>query len=238
MDNQITTNNVNPQIKKLENNLSLAQQLKIIEQLLAQGEIGEKSLIDYLIHRRIINKQQITLLDGIIFEKLYNTNYDHIQVQLTKYFNKGIIQLSNNLMLDYQPLQDLLIKQQFQEADKLTQKYLCKLAGLETRKTRTWLYFTDIAIIPSEDLLNIDLLWNTYSRGKFGFSVQRKIWINNKCQWNKFWQTIGWTKKDIPCRYPGEFIWTIDAPKGHLPLFNQLRGVQVLSALFNHIVWQ
>ena len=77
-----------------------------------------------------------------------------------------------------------------------------------------------------------------YSRGKFGFSIQRKIWLTHQCKWNLFWQTIGWTKQDIPCRYPTEFIWTIDAPKGHLPLFNQLRGVQVLSALFNHIVWQ
>nr|YP_009300428.1 hypothetical protein BI106_gp180 [Campylaephora sungminbooi]AKU47347.1 hypothetical protein [Campylaephora sungminbooi]ALN11794.1 hypothetical protein 238 [Campylaephora sungminbooi] len=238
MDNQITTNNIDRQIKKLEGNLSAEQQIILIEQLCAEGEIGEKSLINYLINRRIINKQKIHLLDGLIFEKLYNTKNHEIMIQLNQNFKQGIIQLSNTLTFNYQPLQELLIKQNFQEADKLTQQYLCKLAGLDTDKTRTWLYFTDISIIPSEDLLSLDLLWQTYSRGKFGFSVQRRIWITHQCKWNIFWQTIGWTKQNIPCRYPKEFIWTLDAPKGHLPLFNQLRGVQVLSALFNHIVWQ
>nr|YP_010865360.1 hypothetical protein QQR83_pgp014 [Campylaephora boydenii]WGT74100.1 hypothetical protein [Campylaephora boydenii] len=238
MDNQIRTQNIDRQIKKLEENLSAEKQIILIEQLCAEGAIGEKSLINYLINRRILNKQKIKLLDGLIFEKLYNTKNHEIMIKLGQHFKHGIIQLNNELTFNYQPLQDLLIKQNFQEADKLTQQYLCKLAGLETDKTRQWLYFTDISIIPSEDLLNIDLLWQIYSRGKFGFSVQRKIWIANKCKWNIFWQTIGWTKQNIPCRYPKEFIWTLNAPKGHLPLFNQLRGVQVLSALFNHIVWQ
>ena len=238
MENQITQNNIDQQIKKLEDNISLAQQIKLIEKLSAENEIGEQSLINYLINRRIIKKQKIALLDGLIFEKLYNTKNDSIMLQLQKYFNQGIIQLNNNLSFNYQPLQELLIQHKFQEADQLTQQYLCKLAGLNIQNKRTWLYFTDIAMIPAEDLLNIDLLWHIYSRGKFGFSVQRNIWIRHKCKWNILWKTIGWTKKDIPCRYPTEFIWTIDAPEGHLPLFNQLRGVQVLSALFNHIVWQ
>ena len=234
----MTTNYIDTQIKKLEDNLSLTQKLKLVEQLCSEGIIGEKKLINYLIHRRITTKQKISLLDGIIFEKLYNTGNNNILIILKKYFRQGIIECNNNLTFNYQSLQDLLIDQKFQEADTLTQIYLCKLAGLNIEKTRKWLYFTDIAIIPSEDLLHIDLLWQIYSRGKFGFSVQRQIWITNKCKWNIFWQTIGWTKKDIPCRYPKEFIWTIDAPKGHLPLFNQLRGVQVLYALFNHIAWQ
>jgi hypothetical protein len=238
MNNQKTAKNVDKQIKQLEESKSIEKKLKIIEELCLEGEIGEQNLLNYLIHRRIITKQKILLIDGLIFEKLYNTKHKEIFIKLKKYFNKGIIKLNNDLTLNYQPLQDLLINQNFQEADKLTQQYLCRLAGLNTETTRQWLYFTDIAVIPSEDLLNIDLLWQIYSRGKFGFSIQRQIWMQNNCKWKIFWETIGWTKKDNPCRYPNEFIWTVEAPQGHLPLFNQLRGRQVLSALFNHIVWQ
>ena len=163
-----------------------------------------------------------------------------IITKLKQHFNQGIIKLSHDLTLNYQPLQELLIKQNFQEADTLTQQYLCILAGLNTKtnNTRKWLYFTDINVIPSEDLLHIDLLWQIYSRGKFGLSIQRQIWMKDGCKWKIFWHNIGWTKNNIPCRYPQEFIWTLDAPQGHLPLFNQLRGKQVLSAIFNHTVWQ
>ena len=210
----------------------------IRDRLCSEGEIGEQGLLDYLIDRRIKTEKKIILLDGLIFEQLYNSKHKHITTQLHRNFSQGIIKLSNDLNFNYQPLQKLLIDKKFEEADKLTQNYLCQLAGLDTVKIRNWLYFTDIAIIPSEDLFHIDLLWQIYSRGKFGFSIQRQIWIQTNCKWNIFWKTIGWTKKDVPCRYPEEFTWTLDAPRGHLPLFNQLRGMQVLSALFDHIVWQ
>lgn len=238
MNNEITITNIEKQIKQLEEKNSISQKLKIIEKLCAIGKLGEDKLLNYLIDRRITTKQKILLLDGLIFERLYHTQYQEILMKLKKHFQKGILELNNDLTLNYQPLQELLINQDFQEADKLTQNYLCKLAGLNEETKRGWLYFTDIAMIPAKDLINIDLLWQIYSRGKFGFSIQRQIWINNECKWNKFWQTIGWTKKNIPCRYPSEFMWTLEAPKGHLPLFNQLRGIQVISALFDHIVWQ
>nr|YP_009297053.1 hypothetical protein Ceram_120 [Ceramium japonicum]AOM66396.1 hypothetical protein Ceram_120 [Ceramium japonicum] len=240
MNNQQTIKNIEIQIKQLEKNTSTNKRLKLIEELCSSGKKGEQSLLNYLIDRRIINEKKILLIDGLIFEKLYKTKNQDIITKLKQYFSKGIIKLNNNLTLNYQPLQDLLINQNFQEADKLTQEYLCTLAGLNTNieSTRKWLYFTDIDMIPSEDLLHIDLLWQIYSRGKFGFSIQRKIWMKNSCKWKIFWHNIGWIKNDIPCRYPKEFIWTIDAPQGHLPLFNQLRGKQVLCAIFNHIVWQ
>lgn len=238
MDKQQIIKNIDQQIKKIEESKSITKTLQLIEELCSEGESGEQSLLNYLIHRRITINDKILLIDGIIFEKLYQTKYKNITIKLNKHFDQGLIDLNDNLTYNYQPLQNLLIKQNFQEADKLTQQYLCKLAGLDHNSNRKWLYFTDIAIIPSADLLNIDLLWQIYSRGKFGFSIQRQIWMNNNRNWKIFWEKIGWTKKEIPCRYPLEFIWTLDAPAGHLPLFNQLRGMQVLSALFNHIIWQ
>ncbi len=239
MNNTIyNSTNIDNTIDKLETNISISQLIKIINTLYNQGYEGEEKLLNFLINRRIIQKKTIIILDGLIFKLLYKTENKNIKYKLQQYFKNGIVNLKQDSKINYQPLQDLLIQNKFQEADKITQQYLCTLAGLDSTNKRKWLYFTDIPLIPSEDLLIIDLLWKIYSQGKFGFSIQRKIWLSNNCKWTRLWQQIGWTNNSIPCRYPEEFIWTLDAPSGHLPLFNQLRGIQVLSSLFEHIVWQ
>nr|QCI09041.1 hypothetical protein [Inkyuleea mariana] len=224
-------------IEKLEEIASIKKQLELISQIIQEGTIGEEALLNLLINRRIIRKTTLMILDGCLFEALILINHKIIKEKLSQFFPNGIIELKSSLSLNYQPLQKLLIEKQFQEADQLTQIYLCKLAGLEQNCIRNWLYFTDIALLPSEDLYIIDLLWRIYSQGKFGFSIQRKIWLANDCNWEILWNKIGWKKQGNACRYPGDFIWNINGPPGHLPLFNQLRGMQVLSALFAHIVW-
>lgn len=231
-------NIINQNIAKLQPNISIKELLKTINYLYEQGEIGEENLLNLLIQRQVTNKQPVTILDGLLFQQLYKTQNQQILKKFQSYFNEGILIFDKNLQINYQPLQKLLINQNFKEADQLTQDYLCQLAGLNVNGNRKWLYFTDIESIPIEDLLEIDLLWQIYSQGKFGFSIQRKIWITKKYKWNDFFTSIGWIINDIPCRYPIDFKWTLKAPIGHLPLFNQLRGSQVLSALFKHPAWQ
>ena len=46
----------------------------------------------------------------------------------------------------------------------------------EEAEERKWVYFTEIAPIPVQDLQMLDKLWMTYSKGRYGFSVQKKIW--------------------------------------------------------------
>lgn len=214
---------------------SFNEQLKLIHQIIDEG--SEDLLADFLVEKCIFNKELPDYLDGIIFETLRKINKKSVSNKLNSYFQDGLIEFRSSLKIDYQPLQDQLILQNFKEADKLTQLYLCKLADLSDSSERNWLYFTDVFALPSEDLLAIDMLWRLYSRGKFGFSIQRKIWLSNEHNWEAFWSKIGWKDSGNPRRYPNDFIWDINAPEGHLPLFNQLRGVQVLSALFNHSVW-
>nr|YP_010196485.1 hypothetical protein LK223_pgp188 [Gracilaria cervicornis]UAD83882.1 hypothetical protein [Gracilaria cervicornis] len=221
----------------LDISCDIPQQIKMIKQIIQSGKIGQEALLNFLVNRCIIQKKNVEVLDGLIFEFLYFDSVDDIKKRLNSYFSFGLIDLTSSLRLNYQPLQDLLINQKFQQADKLTQSYLCSLANLDREYNRNWLYFTDIFSFPKEDLYILDKLWRVYSRNKFGFSIQRKIWLSIDCNWDKLWVQIGWNKNGIPSRYPHEFIWNIDAPDGHLPLFNQLRGVQVISALFNHSVW-
>lgn len=35
-------------------------------------------------------------------------------------------------------------------------------------------------------------------------------------------------------KWPQEFFYTLEAPKGHLPLTNALRGTQLLQAVLEH----
>ena len=218
-----------------QNSYSASKRWQIVQKIADEG--SEDMLVDLLIQKCIIDKQLPSNLDGIIFEILRNTKKKNIISKLDNYFQDGLIQLSSSLSINYQPLQSLLMIHSFQEADKWTQSCLCQLVGLNGSSKRNWLYFTDVSMLPAEDLYVIDMLWRLYSRGKFGFSIQREIWLSNDYDWEKLWEQIGWKDKGLPRRYPNDFVWSIEAPEGHLPLFNQLRGVQVLSALFTHSMW-
>lgn len=232
--------NINLEVSKRINELQLSvllkQQLSLIQEIFAYGVVGQEALLELLISRRIIKKVNISCVDGTLFQILYSSDLQVIQQGLRNYFPNGLLEFKSSFDLDYKNLQNLLQNCYYQEADRLTHKTLCNLVGLDDNQ-RNWLYFTDIPMIPSDDLLMIDLLWRIYSREKFGFSKQRQIWLTNNCNWNRLWQNIGWTSKKQPLRYPHEFNWSLNAPSGHLPLFNQLRGVQVLYALFNHKAW-
>lgn len=112
---------------------------------------------------------------------------------------------------------------------------MCVLAG-EEAEDREWVYFTEVDNMPVTDLQTIDALWRFYSNNRFGFSVQRKIWVSQKRQWAKFFKKIDWTTGENGDyrKFPQEFQWRADAAPGHMPLTNALRGTQLLAALLEH----
>ncbi len=134
---------------------------------------------------------------------------------------------------DYSPLQRYLLNECFEEADRFTSSMLRELAGEKAVK-RGYVYFSEVESMPSIDLSTLDKLWIVYSRGKFGFTVQAKILVSLGGRYDKLWPKIGWKKDGIWTRYPKAFNWSIDAPNGHMPLVNQLRGVRLMDALLNH----
>lgn len=198
------------------------------------SEIQEK-LLNILIRQLLNKSDKINQLEYSIFNKL--KSIQSLENKLNKIFPNGIIEFSSYINNQYQELNNMLKKQKFQEADQITQKYLLKLAQQKKINKKKWLYFTEIYLIPAYDLFIIDLLWQVYSDNKFGFSIQRKIWLSYNQNWNTFLEKIGWIQQGNMKRYPDEFIWNIKAPKGHLPLFNQIRGNQVLLSLFQHNTW-
>lgn len=173
---------------------------------------------------------------GLIYKLLIKSKKAEIIELLNETFQNGLVQDSSMKFYKfYIELQDLLVKDSFLEADKLTSRILCLMANV---KVRNWLYFSDVKNIPENELKFLDNLWKIYSKNKFGFSIQRQIWLNSNQNWDILWQKLGWQQNNVLCRYPEEFVWTLLAPTGHLPLSNQLRGVQTLKALFNSKIWQ
>ena len=99
---------------------------------------------------------------------------------------------------------------------------------------RGYVYFSEVPPMPGLDLISLDRLWTVYSQGRFGFSTQARLLKGFDGDYVKLWPRIGWKLDGVWTRYPGAFTWSLDAPEGHMPLINQLRGVRLMDSLLNH----
>ena len=135
--------------------------------------------------------------------------------------------------LDYSPLQQSLLEERFEEADRLTSAFLRQLAG-EQAERRGYVYFSEVLSMRGLDLVTMDRLWIAYSQGRFGFTVQARLLATLNGRYDKLWPRIGWKQEGVWTRYPNAFDWSLTAPEGHMPLVNQLRGVRLIDALLNH----
>lgn len=70
-------------------------------------------------------------------------------------------------------------------------------------------------------------------------SLQKEIFNQNQKRWGKFFKQIDWTQgeNNVYRKWPMEFIYSMDAPRGHLPLTNALRGTQLFQAVLDHPAW-
>jgi len=135
--------------------------------------------------------------------------------------------------IDFRPLERHLMLQEFEQADRLTSSALRQLAG-SAAEARGYVYYSEVPTMPGADLASLDRLWLAYSRGRFGFSVQGRLLQACGGRWDQLWPRLGWKKDGVWTRYPGSFSWRLDAPEGHMPLINQLRGVRLMDALLSH----
>ncbi|WP_330202486.1 GUN4 N-terminal ARM-like repeat domain-containing protein [Cyanobacterium sp. DS4] len=207
--------------------------IALIDEIVEKGEENYQFLRDFLLS----NPEEISPLKGKIYQVLKHSNNSENETFLNQHFPQGIVQLSSEKNIDYSELQILLIGKKYQEADTLTRVKLCELAG-ETAIRRKWVYFTEVEKFSETDLLTIDTLWQTYSEGKFGYQIQRQLWLSLGKDYSQLWTKLKWKSGNKWTKYPQEFIWDLSAPIGHLPLSNQLRGVRVMDALLSHPAWQ
>jgi len=135
--------------------------------------------------------------------------------------------------INFDKLQLNLLEQNFEEADRITSSILRELAGKVAEK-RGYVFYSEVKNMSGKDLETIDRLWKIYSQGKFGFSIQAKLLKSVGKRYDLLWPRIGWKKDGIWTRYPSAFSWSLDAPDGHMPLINQLRGVRLMDSILKH----
>jgi hypothetical protein len=168
---------------------------------------------------------------------------------------------------DYRDLQRFLDDEQWEYADIETRKILLKIGKenlnnvehiedflnrannlsqgdknvLKLQKSSKSLLYTTVLIIPCDVFKRIDLLWHNASKGKFGFSVQKRIYIettqaniNNKSDWvgeifsfrrsswAVFAENVNWTGPsfiDGANLIPPRYILDAETSYGHLPSY-------------------
>jgi|GEM_PF-2053979 len=131
--------------------------------------------------------------------------------------------VSHTSGIDYRKLQELLAEQKWKEADKETYSTMLKICE---REGEGWLDNGEIKRFPRHDLYIINKLWVQYSEGKFGFSVQQRIWQAKK-NCNHFAYKVGWLANLANSEWIKyeEYIFSLDAPKGHFPSTSRLVGL-------------
>ncbi|MDJ0706253.1 MAG: GUN4 domain-containing protein [Leptolyngbyaceae cyanobacterium MO_188.B28] len=122
----------------------------------------------------------------------------------------------------YQKLEEYLNNGQWRKADKTTYELIISTVGKEVGQ-----YFDpeELLNFPCEELLAIDALWVKYSNGKFGFSVQKDIYLKcggipdgkyDKEAFIKFGDAVEW-RKNYQWSF-GNVTYDTSTPKGHLPI--------------------
>ncbi|MCU0545982.1 MAG: GUN4 domain-containing protein [Oscillatoriaceae cyanobacterium Prado104] len=119
---------------------------------------------------------------------------------------------------DYTKLRELLAAGQWRAADEETASKMVEVAGRQKERRLTQ---EDMENFSCPDLRAMDRLWVKYSNGRFGFSVQKRIYQSlggtkeyNREVWLAFSDKTSFvTANEIKATY------NINAPEGHLPWY-------------------
>lgn len=151
--------------------------------------------------------------------------------------------LSSEKGVDYTKLRDLLAAGKWKDADDETSLVMLQAVGREKDDS---IRYEELLNFPCTDLRTIDRLWVKYSDGRFGFSVQKEIYLSvggkpdgkyNEEAWNKFGDRVGWRVESDWISYT-KVTFDTSAPTGHLP--NKLKfcasDFKTISSLASRLV--
>jgi len=206
-----------------QQNIDEFQQLYHLGNQYYQSQEYEKALANY--------EQALTI----------NSNHSEIKklkastiAKITEFSNKEQPQNTpTTSQTNFSKLNQYLKNQQWEEADSETLKIILQIMG---REKQGWLTEDNCKNFPTKELKMIDNLWTKYSDSKFGFSIQKQIWI--KCGGKegvydydifcKFADEIGWRKEGHWLSYD-ELTFNINVQQGYLPC--QVRFWSVLGGV-------
>ncbi|BAY23609.1 GUN4 domain-containing protein [Calothrix sp. NIES-2100] len=157
------------------------------------------------IHNRLIPQQPISTIDT---------------KELTA---KEDDDLSSEKGVDYTKLRDFLAAGNWKDADMETYRVMIQAKG---KNEGDYFKSEELLNFPCTDLRTIDRLWVKYSNGRFGLSVQKKIYLSvggeldgeyDEEAWEKFGDRVGWRVKSNWISYT-KVTYDTSAPFGHLPV--------------------
>ncbi|MCZ2203055.1 MAG: GUN4 domain-containing protein [Cylindrospermopsis raciborskii PAMP2012] len=135
--------------------------------------------------------------------------------------------ISQTKQIDYINLERLLQEQKFRAADVETRKIILKVAN---REKEGCLRIEDAEKFPCKELSSIDQLWVKYSQGKFGISVQQKIYQSlggtkylDYDVWRSMGDRVGWREGDNWLNYK-DLNFSQTALSGNLPIGDNWLG--------------
>jgi eukaryotic-like serine/threonine-protein kinase len=177
------------------------------------------------INSQISDRTQAAILQGMALEPehrpqtidewllLLDTQTEAIAISPLPTPSQPAPQWSSAVGIDYTRLHDLLEQHQWQDADRETDAIILQVCD---RQGQGKLGIEDIREFPCRDLRTIDKLWVKYSGGRFGFSIQRRLWETVDRDYEAFGDRVGWRQKAVWLPYT-ELTFGITAPSGHLP---------------------
>ncbi|CCI00799.1 GUN4 domain-containing protein [Microcystis aeruginosa] len=123
----------------------------------------------------------------------------------------------------FTPLETYLKNGQWREADEETARLMLLIAK---REDEGWLDEESINNFPCEELRTIDKLWVDNSGGKFGFSVQKKVWLDcggvpgeyDYDVYKKFADEVGWHRGGLSLINIDELTFSLEGSQhAYLP---------------------
>ena len=125
--------------------------------------------------------------------------------------------------LRFRDLERFLSNQQWRNADQETYRLMITIVGKEDGQ---WFEEKDLLEFPCAELKTIDRLWLQASQGRYGFSVQKEIYVRCGAKlngnypgteiWEQFGTEVGWRVNDSWQNY-NEWTWNSMGVPGHLP---------------------
>jgi serine protease Do len=129
---------------------------------------------------------------------------------------------------DYTKLEQLLAAGKWKEADGETTNKMLEVTG---REKEGWLTYEDVENFSCPDLRAMDRVWVKYSDGRFGFSVQKRIYQSlggrlghpkppHPKEWAAYGEAIGWKQRGEKGEWLSysQLTFNTNAPSAHLPV--------------------
>jgi F0F1-type ATP synthase epsilon subunit len=156
---------------------------------------------------------------------------------------------------DFHILNELLQSKKWKEADWETAKIIYAIAQNELPSYHGYknnppdcIVGEHVKVIPRKYLKNIDNLWKKHSNGRFGFSVQKRLFktickensssyspylYNYNGTYDKFGDLVGWRKEQNWLYYADLHDSLKTAAPGHLPATYMLRSDEIEKCEFD-----